>query len=165
MNLVISNLRSLLMFLFLGLVLLPALGILPPALAPDDLPGGKKSSLAFDILFAAVFVVAGLAVTAYALRRCPTRFVFADDLHVCYVFHTRVFPRDQIAATDTADRSTTLRSTGSIPLTSQDSVVSLNLKDGSKLAWGVSRETAARLGHALYLWNSQAGSNQGTPAS
>lgn len=160
MNTQVSNRRVLYMFLFLGLVLLPALGIIPLVFMPRDLPAGKGPSTGTLIGWPAFFLIGGAAVTAYAVRRCPASFSFADVLTVRYLFHERVIQREDVISTSLRERSGTVGGPGDIPLSASDHVVSLQLADGSKLSWGVSSPTALRLEVLLGVWLQRNGDGQ-----
>jgi hypothetical protein len=148
----VSNRRVLYMFLLLGLVLVPAVGIISAVFAPREGRDGKPVSTTTLVTFPAMFIAAGLAFTTYAARRCPVYFEFADALTVRYLFHTQVIERGQIAETSNVARSTTAGGHGTIPLTAEDSVVAVHLADGSKRSWGVSKGTGERFNFVMSRW-------------
>ncbi len=156
----VSNRRVLYMFLFLGLVLVPSLGIIPVIFAPKEGRDGQPISTTKLVTFPAVFIVAGLGFTAYALRRSPVCFVFGEALTVRYLFHERVIEPEQITKTSIVDRSSKVGGHGTIPLTAEDSVVAIYLTDGSKLSWGVSKRTASRFNYVMDRWLKDADAKQ-----
>jgi len=160
MNIHVSNRRVLYTLLFLGLVLLPALGIIPVALAPKDQPPGKGPTLASEIGWVAFFLVGAAAVTVFAVRRCPASFSFTDVFTVHYLFHERVIKREDVVATTSEERSGTVGGGDTVPLTVEDSVVRMQLADGSKLSWGVPNKTRRRLEVLLGMWLAREGAEE-----
>src|SRR5690349_20241938 len=104
----VSNRRVLYMFLFLGLVVVPSIGIIGAVFGPSETREGKPIGMGTKIGFPAFFICAGAAFVAYASRRCPVSFDFDDSLTVRYLFHQRVIHRDEIADTSVRLRSTTV---------------------------------------------------------
>ncbi len=159
MQLLVSNRKQLVLFIFLGVVLVPSLGIVPVVVAPARTPNGAAQSATVMVAFPAVFLLAGIALTAYALRRCPDRFAFSDTLTIHYLFHKRVVPRVDVVDASSEDRAVTLGGHGgSVPLTANDTAVSVRLTDGSQLSWRLPKETAAEFNYALQRWRDGDGS-------
>ena len=152
----VSNRKQLVLLLFLGVFLAPALGILPTLLAPPPKNAGAEQGLrTADVAFPAVFLAIGAVITCYAARRCPDHFTFRETLTVHYLFHQRVFHLQDIVKSSTRHREATVGGlhSGTVPMTVTDASVSILLTDGSRLTWVGSRNVVAQFTFAFRRWS------------
>ncbi len=142
MAICVSNRKHLTLLLLLGLAVVPALGIIPAVLAPTQTPQGPGMSTTTRVAVATTFVVIGLVIASYVARTVPARLELADTLTVHYLFHKRVVPPDHVTNVSVEDRSVTVKSSGSLPMTAEDTIVEIHFADGSTLSLSVPRSIA-----------------------
>ncbi len=148
----VGNYKHLTLLLLLGMAVIPALGIVPAVLAPTETPQGPGMSTTTRITVATTAVVIGLAITIYVVRTVPAHLELADTLTIHYLLHKRLVPLDQVTNVTVEDRSITMKSSGSLPMTAEDTIVEFRFADGSKLSLSVPKGIAVEVQAAAQRW-------------
>jgi hypothetical protein len=149
----VDNRKHLFLRLFLGSILVPAFGIVPAILTAVVPPvHGPPWSVSARLAFAGAFVAAGAAICVYALWKVPVRVDLSDVMTVRYVFRTWTIRADEIRDVTIEDRSVTLRSRGSLPMTAQDTLLTIRLTDGQKLTLSLPPATAVDFRNTVLRW-------------
>jgi hypothetical protein len=157
----VSNSKHLTLLLLLGLGLVPALGIVVAVLAPSETPQGPGMSTTTRLAVATAFVVIGLVIAGYVVRTVPARLELADTLTIHYLLRKRVVPPGQVTDVSVEDRNVTLKSSGSLPMTAKDTLVTIRFADGSELSLSLPKGIAVGLQAAAQRWRQ--GASDGGP--
>jgi hypothetical protein len=149
----VSNRKQLFLRLLLGAVFVPGFGIIPAILIGIVPPAhGPPWSTPGRITLAATFVAIGAALSVYAIWKIPVGVELSEALTVHYVFRNRAIRADQIRDVSVKDRSVTLRSPGSLPMTANDTLLTICLLDNWQLTLSLPPATAAAFRHTVLRW-------------
>ncbi len=148
----VSNYKHLTLLLLLGLGFVPALGIIPAVLAPTVTPQGPGMSTATRLTVATTFVVIGAVIAGYVVRTVPASLELADTLTVHYLLSKRAVLPNQVTNVSVEDRSVTMKSHGSLPMTAEDTILTIRFVDGSELSLSAPKNVAAEFQAAAQCW-------------